>query len=471
MRQVVITFVCSFFLVVACSKNELPRVDDKPLNSTTKAGSAISTVLEYDVSLDDIEDYLIDRQNNNIDRGISLEAKRIEQVIGSSGIVTSYIINYDRGCEIISADKRTPALLAYSESENIDFHQLPEVIKNWLIDLNTEIEKRKEFSSRELSPAERNNVDFWDKVKRSSDPFDPPEIPGDYPPGHWVLVDTNHQIVDDVVVGPLIPVKWGQGAPYNNYCPLVRQDLGNVRSPAGCVAVAGAQLLYYLHYNLGVPATAPSTGYVSGYVYPSQDYTQTFSNESTTIWDQMASQSSFAAPFIGSIGKAVNTQYAYIIEFQNGELTNLQSGATESSFPYYIVDNYGIYWTWSSLTQASDVNSVITSINNGSPVYVGASSANGSASHAFLIDSWKRVKHKWTNVYEYVCDDPMIDELLNLPAVTIITYSDPIASYFGMNWGYEGTYDSLWFSPLGVWNPGDVSYSGYRHLYYNFHSL
>ena len=80
--------------MVACSKIELPRVDDKPLNSTTKAGSAISTVLEYDVSLDDIEDYLIDRQNNNIDRGISLEAKRIEQVIGSSGIVTSYIINY-----------------------------------------------------------------------------------------------------------------------------------------------------------------------------------------------------------------------------------------------------------------------------------------------------------------------------------------------------------------------------------------
>ena len=40
-------------------------------------------------------------------------------------------------------------------------------------------------------------------------------------------------------IGPLIPVKWGQGAPYNVCCPLVHGQ-----SPvAGCGAIAAAQVM------------------------------------------------------------------------------------------------------------------------------------------------------------------------------------------------------------------------------------
>jgi hypothetical protein len=37
---------------------------------------------------------------------------------------------------------------------------------------------------------------------------------------------------------------WGQGYPYNNYCPVVDADTGD-RAPAGCVACAMAQILRY----------------------------------------------------------------------------------------------------------------------------------------------------------------------------------------------------------------------------------
>ena len=42
---------------------------------------------------------------------------------------------------------------------------------------------------------------------------------------------------------------------YNIYCPLKSDNFWH--APAGCVAIAGAQILYYLNHKFGVPATAP----------------------------------------------------------------------------------------------------------------------------------------------------------------------------------------------------------------------
>ena len=48
-------------------------------------------------------------------------------------------------------------------------------------------------------------------------------------------------------IGPLIPVKWGQGAPYNVCCPLVHGQ-----SPvAGCGAIAAAQVMVSNYWNYG----------------------------------------------------------------------------------------------------------------------------------------------------------------------------------------------------------------------------
>ena len=48
-------------------------------------------------------------------------------------------------------------------------------------------------------------------------------------------------------IGPLIPVKWGQGTPYNVCCPLVHGQ-----SPvAGCGAIAAAQVMVSNYWNYG----------------------------------------------------------------------------------------------------------------------------------------------------------------------------------------------------------------------------
>jgi hypothetical protein len=50
-------------------------------------------------------------------------------------------------------------------------------------------------------------------------------------------------------IGPLLQVEWGQGYPYNKFCPDsgCTNYYGHV--PAGCVAVATAQIMSYHQYS------------------------------------------------------------------------------------------------------------------------------------------------------------------------------------------------------------------------------
>ena len=49
-------------------------------------------------------------------------------------------------------------------------------------------------------------------------------------------------------VAPLITTKWGQWTPFNNYAPLFRDD--KTKAPAGCVAIAMAQIMNFNQYPM-----------------------------------------------------------------------------------------------------------------------------------------------------------------------------------------------------------------------------
>lgn len=460
----------AFIIFVSSCGHVLMEDDCHPNDlSVTKATSGVYDESSYYVTLEDIGCYIKKTHGaDGWDRGLAV--KGIDPVIGSTG-VTSYIINYDHGCEVVSADKRLPAIIAFSGKENLDVLSMPEPAREWLDDLNKSVDDFRLSASDFLSESEQINLSFWRTVSAqyTEDPFDPPAIPGDYPPGHWVLVDTSHELIDAVVVDHLVPVKWGQGDPYNVYCPYVHPVYApSIHAPAGCVAVAGAQLLYYLHTIWSVPSTAPTSGYVSGYANPNNNYTQIFSNESTSAWNLMQSETNAVALLIGSVGKAVGTRYAEDIVLQIGQYSSSQSIAGDASFPTYIRNAYNISWSVGTMSTSGDIVTVSNSINGGMPVYACAHPADGSVGHAFLIDAWKDVRHKYVNEYEYVCDDPIIDEMLNLPHYIRVSCSQPAGSYFSMNWGYAGLYDSLWLAPLGQWAPDGTSYDGTRTIYYGF---
>lgn len=50
------------------------------------------------------------------------------------------------------------------------------------------------------------------------------------------------------VVKPLLPCKWGQGAPFNDLCPEYVVNGSTVKTVTGCVATAAAQVMYYYRW-------------------------------------------------------------------------------------------------------------------------------------------------------------------------------------------------------------------------------
>ena len=61
--------------------------------------------------------------------------------------------------------------------------------------------------------------------------------------GISVLPSWNSDYNDRFTVQPLIKTLWHQNSPYNNYAPIIED--GNVKTVAGCVAIASAQITYY----------------------------------------------------------------------------------------------------------------------------------------------------------------------------------------------------------------------------------
>ena len=128
------------------------------------------------------------------------------------------------------------------------------------------------------------------------------------------------------------------------------------------------------------------------------------------------------------------------------------------------------------MNSPSDSASVISSLNAGSPVLTSGKPEDNSDSngHSFLIDAWKQVRNRFVYTYEYVYDEPYDDLLLPIEQperLVEITYSAPIARYFGMNWGWGPNYNTMWFAPLGTWNPNGTPLDGRRQIYYNFHVI
>ncbi len=64
------------------------------------------------------------------------------------------------------------------------------------------------------------------------------------------------------VIGPHIQSEWGQGSPYNTFCPLDPSPESTERSVVGCVATATSQIVNYWQYPNRIVLDA-SDGYVS----------------------------------------------------------------------------------------------------------------------------------------------------------------------------------------------------------------
>lgn len=451
--------------VLGCDKLVIQEKDG---DKTCRSLSLITKVSGDDVDAylvkeEDINNYITFKKLEKCPKFGNTELMNIIPITWND-VTCLYVLEYEKGYEILSADKRSQVpLVVDSEGQFVfpseespfgfQIYTLAEDVwfslyHNDLLDTPDDETKDNMASSMKfwaLVNADFNTIQeqtLPTKARNDTIILNPEE-------GHWDLVDITYLDAPYDTVGHLVPTWWTQIAPFNNYCPY-DTTTSTSRCPAGCVAIAAAQVLYYLHYNLGVPEESPSSGYCSGFVY-NNTVVQSFGSFSEDTWDYMmpsADPSGYAAMLIGDVGKKVNMHYG-----ANG------SGAKTVDLKNNVFQPYGI-----QCSNYNNYSGTILRINleNERPVICAGhreiTDSMGQTSyvgHAFIVDKFIRYRYSIVFTYEWVYDDPELD-----PGYTIIrtttTYETPRIVLYQMNWGYgyEYNYNDVWCSMNGVWQYG-----------------
>ena len=153
-----------------------------------------------------------------------------------------YVFGVENGegyAVIAGDDAAISPVLGYSKTGSFDPENMPCCLRDWLDEYGQQLSAAREASSMRKAPA--NNV-------------------------------------TKAAIEPLIKSKWGQDAPYNNLCPIYDSNTG-WRCPAGCVATAIAQIMYYHQWPIqGVGSHT--------YQWNGQNLTANFGS-TTYEWDKM----------------------------------------------------------------------------------------------------------------------------------------------------------------------------------------
>lgn len=159
-----------------------------------------------------------------------LQGKRIAEPVNTSKMCRAprkgastdayYVFNVenDGGFVVVSGDERTEAILGYADKGELNLDKAPDNVK-WLFD-------------------------YYEKVISAYDEKTPVQ---------------KRKVSERKTIEPLLKTQWDQMDPYNKYCP---EWVGTgLRYPAGCVAVAMAQILNYYQWPQG--EIKPLKSYIS----------------------------------------------------------------------------------------------------------------------------------------------------------------------------------------------------------------
>jgi hypothetical protein len=440
---------------------------------------------------------LVEILNKDESGALRKEVKEIKPIVHNLDTLL-YLVNYtdNNGWIVISGDKRTSSILAYADEGLLKLDLLNPGQAIWLDDLAQQIYVLKNHTNVEPDTLSPDYV-LWDRIEaylnHTANPQYLPPIPLD-PPGHWVLMGITSQTITPTQVGPLVQTKWGQGFPWNTCVPTYYDTMD--RCPTGCVAVAGAQMLYYLHYHFGVPATMYSSGSCTGFVYDSDNHSYHFSfaGRNTATWDLMATQIIAYYDVNGNayIISNANTERVAILMGHIGSQVGMEYGEQSGADTQNLVSlfsNEGINCNYTGYNSSA----IVSSLNNNVPVIVSAYANRNNHTflglfdmyytyhngHAWIIDGYENKRIQYTYHYEWVYEPQ--NPPVPVPYIDPKTeeYISTTPEFFIMNWGWDGGHDSgryamasdsIW-SVSGIDSNGNLVTRNYQYLkemIYNF---
>jgi len=462
--------------MVSCNQDSLPP-SDTPLawDGETRAEknpldeidfSALDTA--YFVTDKDVEAYIHFKELLAKGQGKELAIQEVVPLGLNDEATLAYLLNYNEGWEIISADKRAPLVLASGEEGSFSEKDAPENVMAWIECLESDVlglrlcKERPEWADDETWEKMLSSVDFWLAINADEE-FINRNTSGTRNPkpitGYWELVFTEVLNADSVTYPHLItdtsPYSFfHQEAPYNKYCPKENSNSSN-HAPAGCVAVAGGMVLGYLHNKIGYPLQGVAYAHFLGTVASPLPFYH-YLTDSYDIWGNM--NPDLAASLLAFVGYQTNMNYS-----MNGSGTNVVN----------LVNNVFGYFNISCSYSSFSESIVKANLQNEKPVIVAAygdyytdwlGRIHYTNGHSFVIDSYRIAQYTYRYVYRWVYviggPDPEIDDREEIEVRT------PIVTDYRMRWGAMGrANDSDWFSVSGNWVVEDVNNNTLNYVY------
>ena len=296
----------------------------------------------------------------------------------------------------------------------------------------------------------------------------------------WTLISTSLVAEGDSVQNHLTRTSWGQTDPWNIRAPYGSSAM-TYHCPTGCVPVAIAQMLYYLHQKEGVPYSAYGDCYTQQYVPDPvapgveiplilQSSDVTFYSPSSTNWDNMAmsrtdTTKSFAAvsALMVQIGVLLPAMY-----FAH------RTSAYASSIAPVFQQHFSINCTGQ---QTVDMDIIADQIYSAQmPVILCVSESSYQTAHAVIVDAFKQHYQVFEKVYRaprpFPLDDPFVQGGPSLDLYEYKTEYETVVSnrYVGMNWGFEDSYtNESWFSADVISWPMGFLYDTLDYMVYGFY--
>ena len=279
-----------------------------------------------------------------------------------------YVFNAanDGGFVVVSGDDRTDAILGYTEQGSYDEDNLPPALKEWLSQMTIEIEALQQM------PAEGRAA--------SAPKAEPQQV-------------TIHQAIP-----PLIKTEWNQGNTYKQqnyntdgiYNFKLPKDGSYYYPCTGCVAVCGAQIMYYFKCPQGQTTDVPG--------YPNENPNVNTSNglpATTFQWDKMKTSYNSSSDAYSEAAEAVAelmlyAGYAAKMRYAVGGSSANQMALASGMAEYFGYDPYSLAYIKRSEHSIAEWDELMyKEIAEGRPIiYDGAQAADGSNGHAFLCDGY-----------------------------------------------------------------------------------
>ena len=424
MKKIFLTFVV-LLAAFACSKMSInEKADSQLFDKDTDDCS-------FRVTRDGLRQYLQVYKGYELTK--ALDKVTIEPFIFESDTVF-YLINYDEGWELLSADKRTPKVLMKCLSGSISIQDLyfNEAESDYLTSMARNIKSLRSLDG-DSSVSYNDSQNAREELRSVT------------------VEEQDHLLV----------TKWGQSSPWNIYAPYTDSNM-TTHCRTGCVMVAAAQLLYYLHFKIGQPAKtygyfSASDSYIpDGASYLVLGLSDIFYTQSSmqNIWSQMrlTQSGTGSATYVS----ALMVRLGYL--FQAHYMTTGTSSALYKTTQVFD-SNFGI--SSQKTYTSSQFKTILYNQIMNRQMPVGA----GLSGHAVVIDGFRR-ETAVLDAYPLSSEAGNSD---NEQPERTTTVTD----YVAVNWGWNGTGDAsggstIWYNMDSTWYVGGNSYSSINYLVYDF---